>query len=105
MDKSKYKVLTAKAVKAIALKIISDNGSTTNLETKDELRKIKYFATQFTVRDFMDEIIDDEPDLFSVEDVTTNGIMHRKFTSTDDTDDSDGSANNDAIQAMLQGAV
>ena len=78
--KNKNKLIDINTIKQVVLDIINKQGYTTNLDTKQELRKQNYFVTQSIVRDFMDEIIDNEPDLLDIENVSNNGLMYRKFT-------------------------
>lgn len=52
--------LTKEAVIDAAKELINDNGHTTNLEIKEVLRDMGYFATQAKVSEIMNEHFDDE---------------------------------------------
>lgn len=55
-----YKTTEKDDVKRVAEQLIEDNGSTTNLDVKMQLRKEGYYATQGIISNFMSELIDDE---------------------------------------------
>lgn len=86
------KNLTKDAVKKTAVKLMNDNGETTNLDIKNELRTEGYNAKQKAVSDFMIELASEEN-----WEHTNNG-NHRTYTIGDDSD----SSNRSAVVATLQ---
>ncbi|MCC6726751.1 MAG: hypothetical protein IT258_19775 [Saprospiraceae bacterium] len=54
------KHIDKEAVKAAALQLLSENGATTTLEVKNNLRSNHYIATQSEVSDLLDEIAGEE---------------------------------------------
>lgn len=67
------KNLTKADVYDVALDLIEENGSTTTLNVKNELRNRNFYAKQADVSEFMIQIADDENWLF-----TYNGV-HRVY--------------------------
>jgi len=74
------KDLTKADVYDVAMDLIEENGSTTTLDVKKELRNNGFFAKQVEVSNFMSEVADEENWSF-----TFNGV-HRVYKFDDDSD-------------------
>jgi len=91
------KDLTKADVYDVAMDLIEENGSTTTLDVKKELRKNGFFAKQVEVSNYMNEISDEENWNF-----TFNGVHRTYKFDTDDTDDTNDNYSSQLKQISAQ---
>jgi len=91
---SNYKQLDYDIVKEVAEKIMDVMGYTTNLDVKNELRAMGYWATQALVAALMQEVADNEE--YNIQNTGNYNIYkYKSNTSTIDDDDLDDEDDDD----------
>lgn len=77
--------ITVDDVRTVALQLMEENGTTSNLEIKEELRRQGFWAEQHEVSTMMDEVQND-PEI----EWAFNGTYREYWIVEEDEDDGDG---------------